>query len=116
MPAFALTLVFITTSCNKDNPTGPGTLTTIPLQTTVQTDIPLGNADIFAILAGSGVTNTGGTVINGDLGLSPGTSVGGFPPGILNGMLHINDAAANQSKLDIATAYNDAKNDMSSAT
>lgn len=111
LPATALALVLITTACKKDNPSTPstpGTITDIPLQTTVQSDIPLGAADNFAILAGSGVTNTGATIINGDLGLSPGTSVGGFPPGILNGTLHINDAPANQSKLDIAAAYDDA--------
>jgi len=108
----ALALVFITAACKKDNPTPgtPGTPANIPLQTTIQSDIPLGAADNFAILAGSGITNTGASVINGDLGLSPGTSVGGFPPGILNGTLHINDAAANQSKLDIAAAYDNAKN------
>ena len=112
LPTFALALVFITAACKKDNPSTstPGTLTNIPLQSTIQADIPLGVADNFAILAGSGITNTGATVINGDLGLSPGTSVGGFPPGILNGTLHINDATANQSKLDIVTAYDDAKN------
>jgi hypothetical protein len=113
LPTFAIALVFITSACKKDtpsNPTTPGTLTNIPLQTTIQANIPLGVADSFAILSGSGITNTGATVINGDLGLSPGTSVGGFPPGILNGTLHINDAAANQSKLDITTAYDDAKN------
>ena len=113
IPTLALALVVITAACKKDNPSTststPSTPTNIPLQTTPQASIPLGAADNFAILAGSGITNTGATVINGDLGLSPGTSVGGFPPGILNGTLHINDAAANQSKLDIAAAYDDAK-------
>nr|6EIO_A Chain A, Antifreeze protein [uncultured bacterium] len=93
----------------KNDPTTPGTTTTvIPLQTTVQTPITLGSANNFAVIAGSSVTNTGATNITGDLGLSPGTSIGGFPPGILNGTLHINDAIANQAKLDITTAYNDA--------
>ena len=111
LPAFALALVFTTVACKKDKPTPstPGTLTNIPLQTTIQTDVPLGAADNFAVLAGSGITNTGATVINGDLGLSPGTSVGGFPPGILNGTLHINNAIANQSKLVIAADYNNDK-------
>lgn len=108
----ALALVLITAACKKDNPTPetPGTPPNIPLQTTIQSDIPLGAADNFAILAGSGITNTGASVINGDLGLSPGTSVGGFPPGILNGTLHINDSVANQSKMDIIAAYDNAKN------
>ncbi|MGJ8661487.1 MAG: ice-binding family protein [Bacteroidota bacterium] len=104
-----LTTVFA--SCKKkDKDYGPstGSLNNIPLQTTVQTSVNLGSANNFAIIAGAAVTNTGATVITGDLGLSPGTSIGGFPPGILNGTLHINDAIANQSKLDITAAYNDA--------
>ncbi len=39
--------------------------------------------------------------------LSPGSSVGGFPPGILNGVKHINDSIAKQAKLDLTEAYND---------
>ena len=63
---------------------------------------------MLAILAGAAVTNTGATVITGDLGLSPGTSVGGFPPGKINGEIRINDAIATQAKLDLTAAYNDA--------
>ena len=70
--------------------------------------VPLAGASGLAVLAGSAVTNTGSTTITGDLGLSPGTSVGGFPPGILNGTQHINDVIANQAKLDLTAAYNDA--------
>ena len=64
----------------------------------------------FAILAGSTVTNTGPTIINnGDLGLSPGSAVTGFPPGTISGgAMHINDAQANNGKLCLTTAYNDA--------
>ena len=64
----------------------------------------------FAILAGSTVTNTGPTIISGgDLGLSPGTAVTGFPPGtITGGVIRINDPAANAAKLCLTTAYNDA--------
>jgi hypothetical protein len=67
-----------------------------------------GAADSFAVLAGSTVTNDGNTVVTGDLGLSPGTSVIGFPPGIVIGTSHVTDAAAAQAKLDLTTAYNDA--------
>jgi hypothetical protein len=90
------------TSSNSSNPT------VIPVQTIVQSPVPMAGASTLAILAGASVTNTGATVITGDLGLSPGTSVGGFPPGILNGTLHINDAIANQAKLDLTAAYNNA--------
>lgn len=68
--------------------------------------VPLGTARSYAVLAGSTVTNTGPSVINGDLGLSPGTAVTGFPPGLVNGTIHAADAAALQAKTDLKTAYN----------
>ena len=107
----AIALVTILGSCKKSatsSSTSPTSSTTIPLQTTVQTPVSLSASSNLAILAGSAISNTGATVITGDIGLSPGTSVGGFPPGILNGTLHINDAIANQAKLDLTAAYNDA--------
>lgn len=64
-------------------------------------------AEDFAILAGSTVTNTGNSVVDGDLGLSPGTSVTGFPPGVVNGTQHITDATAAQAQLDLTAAYLD---------
>jgi hypothetical protein len=59
----------------------------------------------FAILAGSAITSTGPSIITGDIGLSPGSSVGGFPPAILNGTLHVSDPAAQQAQLDLTKAY-----------
>lgn len=67
--------------------------------------VPLGTARSYAILAGSTVTNTGPSVINGDVGLSPGTSVSGFPPGTVNGTTHVADAVALQAKSDLTNAY-----------
>ncbi|MBW3670846.1 MAG: DUF3494 domain-containing protein, partial [Acidobacteria bacterium] len=66
----------------------------------------LGTAENFGVLAGSTVTNTGPTIIQGDLGVSPGTAVTGFPPGTVTGTIHVNDAVAQQAQADITTAYN----------
>jgi hypothetical protein len=106
----AMISVVLLAACKKENEPQPaGTpIVPIPLQTTVQATVPLGEASVFAVLAGSAVSNTGATNVTGDLGLSPGSSVGGFPPGILIGTQHINDVAANQAKLDLTSAYNDA--------
>lgn len=71
-----------------------------------QTTIILGAAQNFTILGASTVTNTGATIINGNLGLSPGTSVTGFPPGmVVSGSIRINDALANQAHGDAFSAY-----------
>src|ERR1700720_4130728 len=67
---------------------------------------PLGSAQTFAVLGASTVTNTGPTVITGDLGVSPGTAVTGFPPGrVTRGTLHAGDAAANAAQADAHAAY-----------
>ena len=73
-----------------------------------QPPVGLGTADSFAVLAGSTVTNTGPSTVNGDLGLHPGTSITGFPPGTVNGTIHGPDAVALQAQTDVTTAYNDA--------
>lgn len=103
--------VVLIAGCKKketdETPSGT-TPIVIPIQTTVQTTVPLAGAATLAVLAGTSVSNTGATTITGDLGLSPGSSVGGFPPGILNGTQHINDAIADQAKLDLTAAYNNA--------
>jgi len=70
--------------------------------------VQLGTAESYAVLAGSAVTNTGSSVINGDLGVSPGMAVTGFPPGLVNGAVHAGDPAAAQAQADLITAYNDA--------
>jgi hypothetical protein len=73
-----------------------------------QSSVNLGSASSYAILAGSSVTSTGNTVITGNLGLSPGTSVQGFPPATLSGTQNVANAAAVTAKADLTTAYNDA--------
>jgi Ice-binding-like len=68
------------------------------------TQPPLGTDTSFAVLAGSAITNTGPSVVTGDLGLAPGSSVTGFPPGTVNGATHVDDAVAVQAKSDLVTA------------
>jgi hypothetical protein len=66
----------------------------------------LATAAEYAVLAGSAITNTGSTVITGNLGLYPGTSVTGFPPGTVSGTQDIAEAAAQQAEVDATNAYN----------
>jgi uncharacterized protein with beta-barrel porin domain len=67
---------------------------------------PLLTAASFGVLAGSTVTNTGPTVINGDVGVSPGSAITGFPPGLVNGATHAADAVSAQAQVDNTSAYN----------
>jgi type VI secretion system secreted protein VgrG len=68
---------------------------------------PLGSARGFAVLGATTVTNTGATSIKGDLGVSPGTAVTGFPPGtVTGGTIHANDPSAVAAQADAHTAYN----------
>jgi Ice-binding-like/Bacterial Ig-like domain len=62
----------------------------------------------FSVLAGTTVTNTGSTVVSGDVGVSPGTAVTGFPPGLAGGAIHSADGAAAQAQAALAIGYLDA--------
>jgi hypothetical protein len=68
----------------------------------------LGTASPFGVLASSTVTNTGPSTVGGDLGLYPGTSITGFPPGNVLGTIHATDAVAGNAQADTTTAYNTA--------
>ena len=72
------------------------------------TYVSLGTAGSFVVLSGETVTNTGFTIINGNVGLYPGSSITGFPPGVVNGVVHISDAVAAKAKQDLNAAYVDA--------
>jgi hypothetical protein len=111
MTTVAVAMVVLMTACEKSEDGTAGTGSNpivIPTQTIIQETIPLAGSANIVILAGSAISNTGATVITGDLGLSPGSSLSGFPPGLLNGTQHINDSPAAQAKRDLTAAYNDA--------
>jgi len=78
----------------------------LAVSTGAKGQVSLGTADSFAVLAATTITNSGPTVITGDMGLSPGTSITGFPPGIVIGTIHNSDSLATQAKTDAASAYN----------
>src|ERR1700676_3510347 len=76
---------------------------------------PLGTVASFAVLGASTVTNTGASILSGtaanpgNLGVSPGSAITGFPPGTLTGpgaSIHVSDALAIQAQTDLLTAYN----------
>jgi hypothetical protein len=55
------------------------------------------------------LTNTGPTVVNGNLGLSPGSAVSGFPPStVVSGTIHVAHGPANTAQSDLTAAYIDA--------
>jgi Ice-binding-like len=72
------------------------------------TAVPLGTSASFAVLAGSGITNTGPTTVNGDLGTFPTTTVDGSASITVNGANHGGDAVTQGAKNDLVTAYNTA--------
>jgi ice-binding like protein/exosortase sorting signal-containing protein len=79
----------------------------VPAVAGAQTAPTLGTADPFAVLGGSTVTNTGPTVVTGNVGVSPGSAITGFPPGIVNsGSIEAATAVAGQAQVDLTTAYN----------
>jgi uncharacterized protein (TIGR03437 family) len=80
----------------------------VSLTAASQAPVTLGAAANFAVLAGSTVTSTGLSQVTGDVGVSPGTAVTGFPPATVNGAIHAGDPAAALAIASLTTAFNDA--------
>ena len=78
----------------------------LPSHGRAQSFIDFGSAATYGVLAGTSVTSTGSTLVTGDLGVSPGATVVGFPAGVVTGTIHTNDPAAAQAQLDLLAAYN----------
>ncbi len=74
--------------------------------------VPLGSASNFAIISSQGVTNSGNSIVAGNVALSPLTTTSGFSistpagPGVITGTVHYNDSVAMQAQADALTAYN----------
>jgi subtilisin family serine protease len=81
-----------------------------------QVPVGLGTSDGFALLAGSTITNTGPSTLNGHVGLHPGTAVTGTAPETINGSLHAADAIAQRAKIDLIKAYDNAAGRATPAT
>lgn len=78
--------------------------------TVIDGPIDLGTSAAFGVLGASAVTSTGPTVVGADVGVSPGTSITGFPPGTLTppAVFHPTDAVAAQAQVDLLTAMSTA--------
>ncbi|HEV7865262.1 MAG TPA: ice-binding family protein, partial [Acidimicrobiia bacterium] len=72
--------------------------------------VPLGTSAAYAVLGASTVTNTGTSTLDGSLGLWPGTSITGFPPGrvLPPGTINATNAAAQRAESDLTAAYGNA--------
>lgn len=83
-----------------------GDIIPIPVPNSLIQDL-MGAYTNFAGLGASTLTNTGSSVVTGDIGVSPGTSVTGFPPGTKTGVIRLNDAIAQAAHASVLLAYTD---------
>jgi type VI secretion system secreted protein VgrG len=67
----------------------------------------LGTARGYALVANTTITNTGATLVDGNLALV-GPSVTGFGPGVITGRSDIGNAAASNAEADVLAAHHDA--------
>jgi ice-binding like protein len=79
-----------------------------PRASAAEAPVDLGTAQTYAVLGGQAITNTGPSILFGDIGVSPGTAITGFPPGTTLGVTHAGDTEAAAAQSDLTTAYNDA--------
>jgi hypothetical protein len=83
-----------------------GLLVALPISAQAATaPVPLGTAASYVVLSGLGITNTGATTLNGDVGSSPAPAMSGFNTVTLNGTKHAADAQAGLAQRDLTTAY-----------
>jgi len=98
-----------TSSTDRSAPMGSTSVGSLAKAVTcpvVKGDVPLASAASFAVLGGSTVTSTGLTILNGNLGVAPGTSITGFGPGVVkNGTIYAGGPVAATAQADLAVGY-----------
>ena len=102
-----LAIIFVAAFFINALPTSNVRAESSPMQALGGIATSLGAASSFGVLAATTVTNTGNSVVNGSVGVSPGTAVTGFGPGVVNNgaiLTGINPIAV-QAQLDAAVAY-----------
>jgi hypothetical protein len=104
---FGASLVLATLAAAPTPPVPPtGTApTSTPSARRGEPPVPLGSAASYAVLANGSVTGTGESVVQGDLGIYPGTSLAGFPPGAVDGAVRTGGVEAQKAKTDLTAAY-----------
>ncbi len=79
-----------------------------PSGAAIVSNVPLGTAGNYSVLAGQGVTNTGNSTMHQNLGTSPNPAITGFPPGDVIAPGVVDNGGAAQAQLDLAAAYDNA--------
>ncbi|MGW4637554.1 ice-binding family protein [Sphaerisporangium sp. NPDC004334] len=78
--------------------------------------VQLGEAADCAVLAGAAVTNTNMSLVTGDVNVTPGDTVSGFPPGAVRGSIDVDNAEARREKAAAVAAYHEAASRTPTAT
>jgi len=89
------------------------TLLALPATGSAQILLSSGN---FALLAGTALSNSGSSVITGNIGANAANGVTGFPPGTATGTTYVDDTTTAQAGLDLITAANGLSGMASTAT
>ena len=117
-----LLLAIFMSGCHNNGNDGGNGLPTVNMPPTgsVQAPVSLGSitsgGNNFAVLAGTTVTNTGATIVTGDVGVWPGTAATGFPPGNATGSMSLGVAPADAAQSSLTAAFNDAAGRPADAT
>ncbi len=106
MQLIVITGILLCLTVTAASPVVCATSTTTTTSTPANSVCPnMKTAARFAVIAGAGMTNTGLSVINGQVALSPTPALTGFPPGVISGTVDFNNAAAIQAETDCTSAY-----------